>query len=690
MKSYRTEQIRNVAVVGHGGSGKTSLTEALLFGTGAISRLGKVEEGNTASDHEPDEIRRRISINLSVNPCEYRDTKINVLDTPGYADFVGEVKEALRVVETVVFVIDGVGGVEVGTELTWKMADEAGLSKLVYVNKIDRENSDFDRAVQQIRDKYGRGCVPVQLPIGSQASFNGIIDIVHQHARTGPKLEEGDIPADLAEEVARYREMLVEAAAEQDDELLMKYLDGEPLSDKEVVDGLHAGVRSGKIVPILVGSALGNKAVTPLLDAIVELTPSPAEKTEIPAATPDGKQIELLPSADGHLAAFVFKTTADPFVGRLTFFRVYSGALRSDSHVWNANKGKDERIGSVMSLRGKHQEPVPSAVAGDIAAVTKLTDTVTGDTLCTKDHQVILTGITFPSPVYRAAVHPKSKSDVDKMGVALQRLVEEDPTIHVDRDPDTGETVMSAIGEAHIDVSLEKVKRKFGAELTTSVPRVPYKETITTKTNAEYKHKKQTGGHGQYGHVFLEFQPLSRGSGFEFGEKVVGGSVPKNFFPAVEKGVNEAKGEGVLAHFPVVDVKVLLYDGSYHPVDSSEMAFKLAASQAFKKGITQANPVLLEPIMDVEITVPEEFMGDILSDINTKRARVQGMNSSGGVGVVQAQVPLAEMQRYATDLRSITQGRGEFSMSFSHYEEVPAHEAQAVIAESKRLHEQAT
>ncbi|MFN8534194.1 MAG: elongation factor G [Dehalococcoidia bacterium] len=687
MKSYRTEQLRNVALVGHGGAGKTSLGEALLFSSGVLTRQGKVEEGNTVSDYEPDEQRRRISIGLSVLPCEWRDHKVNVLDTPGYADFVGEVRQALRVADAAILVVDAVGGVEVGTELNWQAAEEAGLPRFVFVSKIDRENADFGKALAQIRERFGPSCVPIQAPIGAQDKFSGVVDLVKRQARTGATLETGPVPAELEDEVASYREMLTETVAEQDDDLMTKYLEGEELTDEEVVRGLREGIAAGKLTPVLVGDALHNRACSLLLDALVDLAPSPAERGPVPA-TVAGKETELSADANGPLAALVFKTAADPFVGKLTYFRVYSGTLKADSHVINGAKGKDERIGSVYVLRGKHQESVPSVVAGDIGAVTKLADTGTGDTLTTREKPVILTGIEFPQPVYAAAVHPKSKADVDKMGTSLARLAEEDHTVSVRRDQDTGETILSGLGESHLDVSLEKLKRKFGTELTTSVPRVPYKETVTTKTSAEYKHKKQTGGHGQYGHVLIEVEPMPRGGGFEFSERVVGGTVPKNFFPAVQKGIEEGLHEGALAHFPLVDLRVVLYDGSYHPVDSSEMAFKIAASQALKKGVLQAHPVLIEPIMDVEVTVPEQFMGDILSDLNTKRGRVQGMNTNAGMSVVTATAPLAEMQRYATDLRSITQGRGSFTMTLGHYEEVPSHLAQTIIAEAKKAAEQ--
>jgi elongation factor G len=687
MKSYRTEQLRNVALVGHGSAGKTSLAEALLFASGAITRLGKVEEGNTVSDYDPDEQRRRISISLSLLPCEWRDHKVNLLDTPGYADFVGEVREALRVADTAVFVVDAVAGVEVGTELNWKVAEAAHLPRFFFINKLDRENADFARTVQQLREMFGPGCVPLQVPLGERERFTGVVDLITQEARSGQALERGPVPAEREGEVARYREMLLESVAEQDDELMTKYLEGEALSEEEVIRGLKAGILAAKLFPILAGSALTTTGCALLLDALVMLAPSPVDRGPVPA-TVVGKETLLPPDPQGPLAALVFKTVADPFVGKLTYFRVYSGTLRADSHVSNSVKGKEERVGTLYFLRGKQQEPTQQVVAGDLGAVTKLAETGTGDTLTTRDQPVVLPPIEFPEPVFSLALHPRSKADVDKMSAALARLVEEDRTLSVRRDPDTNETILSGLGESHLEVALDKLRRRFGVDLATSLPKVPYKETITTKTNAEYKHKKQTGGHGQYGHVLIELEPLPRGAGFEFSERVVGGAVPKNFFPAVQKGIEEGLHEGVLAHYPIVDLRVVLYDGSSHPVDSSEMAFKIAAMQALKKGVQQANPVLIEPIMNLEVTVPEQFLGDILGDLNTKRARVQGMTSSGGVSVITAQAPLAELQRYATDLRSLTQGRGTFRMSFSHYEEVPAHLAQGIIAAAKKAAEQ--
>lgn len=685
MKSYTPRQIRNVALIGHGGSGKTTLSEAFLFVSGAISRLGRVDDGNTTSDFDAEEIKRHMSINLSMVPAEWRDTKLNVIDTPGYADFIGEVRAALHVADAALLVLCAASGVEVGSEITWGMAAERSLPRLILVNRMDRENADFERTLEQARQILGSGCVPLQLPIGSAHEFRGIVDLVRQRAFLGPQAQEGPIPAELESDAATHRERLVEAAAETDDDLLAKYLEGEGLSDEEVIQGLRRGVQAGKVFPVLVGSGAHCRGVDRLLDAIVDYVPAP---TEMPACAvrelPSNKETVLTPDPKGPLAALVFKSTADPYIGKLTYFRVYSGTLNSDSHVWNAGRGREERLGTLHLMRGKTQEPVGSVGAGDIGAVAKLSETTTGDTLCQRERSVAVPAPQFAVPNFIAALYPRTKADLDKMSLALARLVEEDPTLHISRERDTGETLLAGVGESHLDIAVEKMKRKFGVELTVSPPKVPYKETITVGTKAEYKHKKQTGGHGQYGHVFLELEPMPRGSTFHFEEKVVGGSVPRNYIPAVEKGVHEALQEGVVAHYPVVDVRVVLYDGSYHPVDSSDMSFKVAGLMAFKKGMSQAQPTLLEPFVKVSLEVPANFQGDVMSDLNGRRARLLGTSSQGGIAYIEALAPLAEIQRYATVLRSITQGRGSFSLEFDHYDEVPAHLVQAIVAASKQ------
>jgi len=682
MPQHTTEQMRNVVLLSHSGSGKTSLAEAMLYSAEAITRLGKVDQGNTTSDYDPDEVKRKISIYLSMVPCEWKGLKLNIIDTPGYPDFVGEVKAATRVADGAVFAVCAASGVEVGTELTWSYADEEegrSIPRLIFVNKMDRENADFFKVLGDIQQRLGKRCLPVMLPIGAQDKFEGVVDLVAMKSFIGE--QEGEIPDSLKQQAAEYREKLAEAVAETDDNLINKYLDGEALSDDEVRTGLKLATVRGQVVPVLVGSATGNVGATMLLDAICEYMPSPVDAGPVAAVNAQSKAEESLsPDPTGPLAALVFKTSADPYVGKLTYFRVYSGTLHSDSTVWNANREGQERIGQLYMLRGKAQEPVSSVIAGDVGAVAKLVQTETGDTLCGKDRPLLLKSIEFPNPCMSVAVHPKTKADLDKLGSSLNRIVEEDPSLTVSRDLDTMETVLSGMGETQLDVAMEKMQRKFGVEVTIEAPKVPYKETITAQANAEYKHKKQTGGHGQYGHVFLELVPMPKGSGAEFAERVVGGSVPKNYIPAVEKGVMEALKEGMLAKYPVTDIQVTLYDGSYHAVDSSEMAFKIAASHAIKKGLADGRPVLLEPIVKIKITVPDSFTGDIIGDLNGKRAKVLGMNPQGGWNVIEAHAPLAEVQRYAIDLRAMTQGRGIFETEFSHYEEVPPHVSQKIIA----------
>lgn len=688
MKEYHVKQLRNVAIVAHSGTGKTSLTEAMLFNTGALTRLGRVEEGNTVSDYDPEEIRRQISVNTSVVPCEWQEHKINVLDTPGYMDFAGEVKGAVRVADAGVVVICAASGVEVGTELVWSYLDEYNLPRLVFINKMDRENANFQRTLTQLREKFEAQIVPLQIPIGSQAAFQGYVDLISQRAYLGSENQETEVPAALKDEVESLRIAVIEAAAEADDELIVKYLDSVELHEEEIVRGLAAATRAGKIVPVFCGSATHNVGVKALQTAIIRYLPSPADRKATAIHLATNAEELLVPASSEPLAALVFKTMADPYVGKLTYFRVYSGMVASDSRVFNSTKKEEERIGQVYFLRGKEQIPTKSVIAGDIGAVAKLQVTSTADTLCDKSHPLMLPGITFPYPVYSTAISPKTKADLDKMGSALARLVEEDPTLKVEREPDTGETVLSGMGESHVDIAIRRLQQKFGVEVVSSLPKVPYKETITKVASAQGRHKKQTGGRGQFGDVYIRFEPLERGAGFEFADEVFGGAVPKNFIPAVEKGIREIMTQGVLAGFPTVDFRAVLYDGSYHPVDSSEIAFKLAAHLAFRKGIPEAGPVLLEPIMNVTITVPEQFMGDVLGDLNTKRARVLGMEQKRGNSIISAQAPLAEMQRYATDLRSMTQGRGLFSMTFSHYEQVPSHIAEKIIEQRRKAKEE--
>lgn len=683
MAKFKPGDLRNVALVGHGGSGKTSLAEAVLYTTGAVDRLGKVDEGTATTDYDPDEIRRKMSINASVAWCTYDNKKINLIDTPGYFDFVGEVRGALRVSDAAIMVVDAVAGVEVGTELFWGYVEEYGIPMAVFVNKIDRENASFDRTMESLRANFGSKVVPLTIPVGEEAAFKGVVDVVRMKALIDGK--EQAIPDDLNERTKSAREALVEAAAEGDDDLLMKYLEGEELTEEEIVTGLRESINLRKLVPVLCGSSLNNQAVSPLLDVITKFFPSPEDIPPVKGKNPKtGAEDERPPKIDSPFSALVFKTMADPYVGKLTLFRVYSGSLRSDSHAFNSTKGKVERIGQIYVSKGKQQEPVDEVSVGDIASCAKLQETGTGDTLCDEGNAVVFEPIHFPAPVYSVAVMPKTKGDEEKISSGLSRLTEEDPTLRVTRNPQTLQMIMSGMGEMHLEVITDRLKRKFGIDVTLEEPKVPYKETIRGNVKVEGKHKKQTGGRGQYGHVFLELEPLEPGKEFEFVDKIFGGAVPRQYIPAVEKGVREAMQEGVLAGFPVTDVKVTLYDGSYHTVDSSEMAFKIAASMAFKKGCQQANPVLLEPVDRVEVIVPEAFMGDVMGDLNKKRGRILGMQSKGGMQVISALVPHAEMRRYAIDLRSITQGRGLFAVEFDHYEEVPANVAQEIINQAKK------
>lgn len=687
MKEYPAEQIRNVGLFGHGGAGKTSLSEALLFQSGAINRMGKVEEGSTTTDYDPDEIKRHISVSTALAPCEWRGHKVNILDTPGYADFIGEVVQAMRVVDGALLVVDAVSGLEVGTETAWREAEKNGVARMFFVNKMERENANFPSALQALRTRFGNKVVAIQMPVGSQQNFEGVVDLLTMTMHGADKSGSKDLPAAVRDEAQSLRDSLVETAVEVDDELINKYLEGEEITEDELRGALRTGVVSGTLFPVMCGTALANKAITPVLDALVDYVPDPLGVT---VRTGDGEVPAKKLAEQNRLAALVWKTISDPFVGRLNYFRVYSGAVQSDSHVWNPNRGREERIGQLYVLTGKRQDPVPRVGTGDLGAVAKLQETATGDTLTTKDSQIRLAGVEFPSPVFSAAISPKTKADLDKLGTALSRMTEEDPTLRVEKNAETGDMLMSGMGESHVDIAAERMKRKFGVDVNIGVPKVPYRETVTASAKAQGRYKKQTGGHGQFGDTWLEIAPLPRDAetDFEFRETVVGGSVPKNFIPAVEKGVREALQEGILAGFPVTGVRVTLYDGSYHPVDSSEMSFKIAASMGFKKAAADAKPVLLEPIMEMSITVPDSYTGDIIGDLNTKRAQVLGMVPEDGFTTIQARAPYAEVRRYATDLRSITGARGTFTMTFAGYDEVPAHVAQQVIEAAKKEREQ--
>ncbi|MDR7595892.1 MAG: elongation factor G [Armatimonadota bacterium] len=681
MKTYPVERIRNVAVVGHGGVGKTSLVEALLFCAGATERMGRVDDGTATTDFDPEEVRRKITINAATAPLEWRDHKVNLIDTPGYPDFVGEAHAALRVADAALFVVDALSGVQVQTEKLWKVADQHGLPRLVVVNRLDRENAQFARAVESLQARFGAHVVPLQVPLGSETALRGVVDLVGMRAFTyeGGRAREAELPEDARDEALSWREKLLERAAESDDALLEKYLEQGELSEDELRGGLRAGVASGRVVPVVCAVATSGLGAQGVLDLVVDLVPSPADR---PAeVSVDGQT--LRPDPSGPLAALVFKTMADPYVGRLSYFRVYSGTLRSDSQVYNANKERAERVGQLYLLRGKQQIPVSEVPAGDLGAVAKLSETQTNDTLCSKDHPVRLRPVEFPRPAIAMTVEPKSKQDEDKLGQALARLAEEDPTLHVEHDPESKKTILSGLGESHLEIVADRLRRKFHVEVQLGQPHVPYRETVRKKATAEGRYVKQTGGRGQYGVCTIEIEPLPRGAGYEFVDRIFGGAIPQQFRPSVDKGVRKAMEEGVLAGYPVVDVRVTLVDGKTHPVDSSDIAFQIAGSLAFKKAAEQAGVVLLEPIMNVSVTVPDDLVGDVIGDLNGKRGRIQGMEPNGdGTTTVRAQVPMAEMLRYASDLRSITGGRGFFEMSFSHYEEVPSHIAQKVVEEA--------
>ena len=669
------KDLRNVGLLGHSGSGKTSLGEAALFATKATTRMGSIGDGNTVSDFEPEEVKRGGSIQTTLLSIIGADSKINFLDTPGYDDFLGEVVSALRVVEGAVIVVAAPTGVDVGTERGWNMCESAGIPRMIVVNKMDRENANFSRNVADIQASFGRQCIPFQVPLGDAQDFKGVVSIVDPPT---------DIPAEVAEEVAAARERLIEAAAESDDELANRYLSGEELSPEEIISGVRTAVLTGELVPILATSSTPEAiGVTEFLETVRSFLPSPV----------DGKATDVFKGSEATeyktdpaspLAAFVFKTTADPFVGKLSVFRVYQGVIKSNSEVWNSNQEQSERIGQLYLPKGKNQENVTEITAGDIGAIGKLNSTLTGDTLCVRDNSVTFPKIKQPVGYFRMAVTPASKDDLDKMSMALSRIVEEDPTLHFSRDASTSESLITGLGDAQIEVALERIKRKFGADLRVKMPRVPYRETITRIANSEYRHKKQSGGHGQFGHVLLRLEPQERDQGFEFSTEVTGGRVPKEYIPSVEKGVTKALDEGSLAGFPLVDLKAVLYDGSYHDVDSSGMSFEIASIQALKQGLGDAGPVLLEPVVKLSVTVPDAYTGEVISDLNGKRGRILGMNPDNGVTLIEAEVPLAEVQRYAQDLRSVSQGRGSYSLEFDHYDQVPANLEPKVIEDAKR------
>ena len=689
MAKYESKSLRNLAIVGHGGTGKTSLCESFLFISGKNERLGRVDDGTSTMDYEPEEQKRRISISSSINFVEWNKYKINIIDTPGDSNFTYDIKCSMSVVENALVVIDAVGGVEFQTQKVWEYADGFNLPRIVFINRLDRERADFSAALASIKNKFSKKVTPVCLPIGKEDKFNGIVDLISSKAYLFSDNKGAgkatDIPADMADEAKNMRNAMVEDIAETDDDLMNKYLEAGELTAEEIKQGLRKGVTSGNLIPVVCGSAIKGIGISLLLDLIVDSMASPVDRGAIKGKKPGGDAAaERKTSEDEPFSAIVFKTIADPYAGRLTLFRVYSGKLNPDSSIYNSTKKISEKFGNIFFLEGKNQKPAEVLIPGDIAGVAKLKETVTGDTLCNEKAPIIFEKVEVPPPIMSFAIEPKSRGDEEKIASSLHRLTEEDPTIVFSRDLQTKEMILSGMGQVHIEVNIEKMKRKFGVEVNLHTPKVPYKETIKGKTNVQGKYKKQSGGHGQFGDCWIDIEPLPRGTGFEFADKIVGGVIPQQYRPAVEKGIVEAAAEGVLAGYPVVDFKISLVDGSYHTVDSSEMAFKIAGSMAFKKGVMQCQPILLEPIVNIDIEIPEEYMGDVIGDLNSRRGRVLGMDTKGTNQVIKGQVPLAEILKYAPDLRSMTSGRGNFTYTHSHYEEVPSFIAEKIIAAAKK------
>lgn len=693
MKLYKIEDVRNVAVVSHAGSGKTTLCEAMLFNAGAVDRLGKVTDGTSNLDFEPEEVKRAITISMSLFSIEWKKKKITLLDTPGDPNFAAEVYAALRAADLAILVVDAVDSIKPLTEKVWNAIEESAIPRILVVTKMDRERADFDKVISDAKEMLRVKPVVLQVPLGKEANFVGVVDLLSMKAQKfegdGRSAAKADIPGDLMEEVNSRREVLIEDLAEVDDRLMERYLEGEELGAEDLANALRTGVLQRMFLPVLACSGAANKAVQLILDMIIDAGPSPADMPPVKGTTPSEEQQERDPSPDAPFSAYVFKTVADPYAGRLSIFRVFSGKLSADSNFLNATRSAKERFGQLLVIQGKQQKAIEACQAGDIVAVAKLKETLTGDTLCDERAPIVFEPVSLPQAVISFAIEPKAKGDEEKITQSLARLAEEDPTLAVTRDPQTNEFLISGNGQVHIEVIVEKLKRKFGVDVNLKTPKVPYKETIRGKAKVEGKLKKQTGGRGQFAVAWLDLEPLPRGQGFEFVDKIVGGVIPRQYIPAVEKGVVEAMAGGALAGYPVIDVRVTVFDGKYHDVDSSEQAFKIAASKGFKKGVLQANPVLLEPIMNLEVIVPEDCMGDVMGDLNSRRGRISGMDARGGSQVIKAQVPMAEVLKYASDLTSLTSGRGLFSMEFSHYEEVPANISEKIIeASGKRAEEE--
>ena len=684
MADYTIKNIRNIALISHAGSGKTTLAEAILHNAGVTGRFGKVEDGTTVSDYSDDEKERKVSINSSVLSFDYNGKHINMIDTPGYADFIGEVIACLTAVDSAILLVDAVEGVEVGTEKVWGMASEHNLSRFIFINKMNKENIDFDKTLQDIKERLGKGCVLVTMPIGSGANFKGVANLMDMASIEG-------LGGPEKEEATKMREALVEVIAENNDELLEKYLGGAQLTPDEIKEGFKKGVAAGDIFPVFCGASVADIGVKEILFAIINILPSPDERpVRIVKDAKTNEDKELKPDPNAPFAANVFKSISDPYVGQLTIFRIFSGSLKSDTNFYNATKQAKERIGSLLNLSGKEQKSFADAIAGDIVAVAKLKNTSTGDSLCADKQPVLFPKVNFPEPAISFSIKPKTRSDEDKISSALHKLMAEDNTFMTRRDQQTKELIVSGMGDLHLDIMINRLKKRFHVEVDIGTPKVAYKETLKKSAKVQNKHKRQTGGHGQYGDVWIEVEPLERGKGFEFVDKIVGGAIPRNYIPAVEKGVLESMSRGIIAGYPVVDIRVTLYDGSYHDVDSSDMAFKIAGSGALKKATMLAGPVLLEPIMDVDVVVPDEFMGDITGNLSSRRGKIAGMDVQGKSQVVKAKVPLAEMFKYASELKSMTGGRSSYTMRFSHYEEVPHKIAQGIIAkyEAQKKEEQ--
>lgn len=682
------ERVRNIGIIAHIDAGKTTTTERILYYTGRIHKIGEVHEGAAEMDWMEQEKERGITITSATTTCFWRDHRINIVDTPGHVDFTIEVERSLRVLDGAVTILCSVGGVQPQTETVWRQADKYGVPRIIFVNKMDRIGADFFKVVADVEEKLGAKPVPVQIPVGAEDEFKGVVDLITMKAiiweeeTLGAKYHYEEIPEDLKDLAEEYREKMIEALADVDEEIMMKYLEGEEISEEEIKQAIRKGTIELKFFPMLCGSAFKNKGVQPLLDAVVDYLPSPLDVPPIKGINPKtGEEEERHASYDEPFAALAFKILTDPYVGQLTFIRVYSGLMESGSYVYNATRDKKERLARILRMHANKREEIPVLGAGDIAAAVGLRETYTGDTLCDPNHPVLLEAMEFPEPVISVAVEPKTKADQEKLSLALQKLAKEDPSFRVSTDHETGQTIISGMGELHLEIIVDRLKREFKVDVNVGRPQVAYRETIRKEVTSEGKFIKQTGGRGQYGHVWLKIEPLEPGKGFEFYETIKGGVVPKEYIPAVEAGIREAMETGVVAGYPMTDIKVTLFDGSYHEVDSSEMAFKIAGSIAFKEGAKKANPVLLEPIMEVEVTTPEEFMGDVIGDLNKRRGRVQGMEARGNAQVIRALVPLAEMFGYATDLRSMTQGRATYIMKFSHYEEVPPNVAEQIIGE---------